>query len=489
MALLGCTSWISGQTSTDSLSYQLETAATAGGGDFAPLWFSANRYGLSSVQPNSVWLSAGMRYDKKMKHHWKLQTGIELATGYGLTQEFILQQAYAGIAWRCLQLSIGSKERKPLIKDLYLSSGALIEEGNARPIPQVRAEIENYVAVPGTKNWLWFKGHFSYGIFTDGNWQEEHARSQSRTYVKNTLYHSKSAMFKVGNTEKRPWDIEIGLLVSSQFAGDQYQWNTETQQWDVFNMPAGFKDFIKMILPTQGGNDTPNGDQVNVAGNYIGSWNAAFSYYWHDWTFRIYYEHMFEDESQMFMQYGRWKDGHIGLEVTCPDNPWVSKLLWEGLATKDQTGPILFDGFVQSLPDHQISACDDYYNNYFYQSWQHWGMGMGNPLLPGPIYNRNGSMMFRSNRVRSNHFGICGNPTNEWSYRILLSEARHWGTYNNPFDNIKRQFSSLYEVNYHPVQLPGWNFSASLGLDRGTLLGNNTAGMITIKKEGWLWKK
>ena len=89
MALLGCTSWISGQTSTDSLSYQLETAATAGGGDFAPLWFSANRYGLSSVQPNSVWLSAGMRYDKKMKHHWKLQTGIELAIGYGLTQEFI----------------------------------------------------------------------------------------------------------------------------------------------------------------------------------------------------------------------------------------------------------------------------------------------------------------------------------------------------------------------------------------------------------------
>ena len=213
----------------DSLSYHIEATATAGGGksDYAPLWFTANRYGLSSTASNSAWLKAGLEYNKKMNHHWKLKAGLDLAGGYNLTQNVIVQQSYVDIAWRCLQLSIGSKERNPLGKDLYLSSGAMVEEGNARPIPQVRAEIEDYVAVPGTKKWLAFKGHFAYGRFTDGNWQEDFARPNHQTYVKNTLYHTKSAMFRIGNTEKRPWEFEIGLLVSSQFGADRYRWDAE----------------------------------------------------------------------------------------------------------------------------------------------------------------------------------------------------------------------------------------------------------------------
>lgn len=474
----------------DSLSYHIEATATAGGGksDYAPLWFTANRYGLSSTASNSAWLKAGLEYNKKMNHHWKLKAGLDLAGGYNLTQNVIVQQSYVDIAWRCLQLSIGSKERNPLGKDLYLSSGAMVEEGNARPIPQVRAEIEDYVAVPGTKKWLAFKGHFAYGRFTDGNWQEDFARPNHQTYVKNTLYHTKSAMFRIGNTEKRPWEFEIGLLVSSQFGADRYRWDAEKNEWEIFDMPEGIKDYINMIIPTQGGENTPGGDQVNVAGNFVGSWNTAFTYYWKDWKFRVYYEHLFEDESQMFMQYGRWKDGHIGLEFTFPKNPWVTKVLWEGLATKDQTGPILYDGFLGSF-DQQISAADDYYNNYFYQGWQHWGMGMGNPLLPGPIYNKDGSVQFRSNRVKANHLAFCGNPTDEWNYRVKLSYAKHWGTYTNPLDEIQKQFSSYYEIGYKPKQLKGWNFNVALGWDQGNYLGNSVGGMITIRKEGILWKK
>ena len=36
---------------------------------------------------------------------------------------------------------------------------------------------------------------------------------------------------------------------------------------------------------------------------------------------------------------------------------------------------------------------------------QHWGMGIGNPLLPGPIYNKNGQITFISNRVLAHHIG------------------------------------------------------------------------------------
>ena len=69
-----------------------------------------------------------------------------------------------------------------------------------------------------------------------------------------------------------------------------------------------------------GGSDTPWGDQVNVEGNHLGSWNFAINYYLKDWKFRAYLEHFFDDHSQMFWQYGRWKDGQIGIEITLPKN-------------------------------------------------------------------------------------------------------------------------------------------------------------------------
>ena len=185
----------------------------------------------------------------------------------------------------------------------------------------------------------------------------------------------------------------------------------------------------------------------------------------------------------MFWQYGRWKDGQIGIEITLPKNRWVSSILWEDMSTKDQTGPILYDSFAGSL-GYQISAGDNYYNNYCYQAWQHWGQGMGNPLLPGPIYNKDGKITFKSNRVRANHLGIEGNPSDEWNYRILVSFARHWGTYSTPLDKQRKQFSSLYEVTYSPQWAKGWSTSVSMGLDRGNYLGNSTGGMLSIKKTG-----
>lgn len=254
------------------------------------------------------------------------------------------------------------------------------------------------------------------------------------------------------------------------------------------DMPDGLKDYLKVFIPSSGGSDTPRGDQVNVYGNHVGSWNCALTYYLKDWKFRMYYEHLFDDHSQMFFEYGRWKDGHLGLEVTFPENRWIKTLLWEGLATKDQTGPILYDGYAGAFPEYQVSARDDYYNNYYYLSWQHWGMAMGNPLLYGPIYNKDGSLKFRSNRARAHHVAFSGQPSTEWGYRVMASFTRHWGTYDQPLDEIARQFNSLYEVTYTPQAIRGWTFSAALGWDQGDYLGNSVGGMITIKKEG-IWIK
>ena len=449
---LGMALCASAQTDT-LLTSRVEASANAGSGDYAPLWFTANRNGLSSQKPNSAYLRAGLAYRQEFRRGWKIGAGLDLAGAANSPSDFIVQQAYADISWRVLNLSIGSKERVPLGKNPMLSSGGMVEGNNARPVPQVRAEIAEYYTVPGTKGWFAFKGYVAYGRFTDDRWQRDFARTHRQSYVQDVLYHSKALMLKVGNKEKFPLEAEVGMLMSAQFGGTRHSFGADGTE-KVEAMPHDLKSFADVFFAKAGGEDTPGGDQVNVEGNHVGSWDFALNYYWKGWKFRVYYEHFFDDHSQMFLEYGRWKDGHLGIEVTLPKNRWVNTLLWEGLATKDQSGPILYDGDDRfdgaAYPGTQISAKDDYYNNFFYQSWQHYGLGMGNPLLPGPIYNKDGDLRFRSNRVRANHWAFSGTPTDEWGYRVLMSYALHWGTYNNPLDKICRQFSSLYEVTILP---------------------------------------
>lgn len=468
-----------------TLDYKVEMSGNAATGTYAPLWLTANRYGLASQEPNSGYLRAGVCYNKSMKHNWRLETGLDLAGAVNQTAPFVVQQAYADISWRMLTLSVGSKERPgfPLEKNTALSSGMMVEGPNARPVPQIRGEIKEYLPIGFTGNWLALKGHLAYGMFTDGDWQQDFVAT-NKGFVKKALYHSKSLMFRLGNREKLPLEFEFGILMATQFGGNKYQKNSDGSAKLILDMPDNLKAYWKAFFPQAGGEDTPEGEQVNIEGNMLGSWNFALNYYLHDWKFRAYLEHYFEDHSQMFWEYGRWKDGQLGIEITFPKNRWVSSLLWEGLSTWHSSGPLLYDGFWGSFPEYQVSGGDAYYNHYIYGAWQHWGMGMGNPLLPGPVYNEKGEITFRSNRMKGQHVGVTGNPSEEWSYRLLLSFNRYWGTYENPLDKVRKQFSSLAEVTYCPQWTTGWSGSVSLGLDRGNYLGNSAGGCVTIRKTG-----
>ena len=473
-------------TARQALTYRVEASATAGCGDYAPLWLTANRQGLSGVETRSAYLRAGVAWRRELNRGWRVGAGLDLAGTYGQIAPFVMQQAYADVGWRWGNLSLGSKERWPEMKDPELSSGAMVEGSNARPVPQARLEIPEYVAVPGTKQWLALKGHIAYGRFTDDGWQRDFARRASN-YLTDVFYHSKSIYFRLGRRERFPLELEFGLLMAAQFGGKVYAYDADRRAHLLYDLPSGIDDALKMIIPSAGGDDTPGGEQVNVYGNHVGSWNFALTAWpTEGWRVRLYYEHMFEDHSQMFFQYGRWRDGHIGVQVDFPRNRWLSTLVWEGLGTKDQSGPILYDGYAGAMPEYQVSANDDYYNNGLYLGWQHWGMGMGNPLLPGPLYNADHIIRFRSNRVLAHHVGLCGEPAQDWSWRVLVSYVRHWGRYRDPLDNVQREVHSLCEVRWRPRRWQGWSAAAALGLDRGSYLGDNTGIQLTVRKDGWL---
>ena len=237
------------QKASTPFSYRVETSVSVADGRYAPLWFTANRYGLSSQEPKSAYLRAGVQWQKEWQHGWRVQAGADLAGGKNLTADFFVQQAYMDVAWKAIKMSIGSKERNgfPLEKDVRLSSGMMVEGANARPIPQVRVGLPEYLTVPFTGNWLALKGHIAYGLCTDGNWQEEFAGADE-PFLKDVLYHSKSLMLRFGNREKLPLELEIGLLDIAQFGGKRYVKNADGSIKLLKKYPAGLKSFFKALV-------------------------------------------------------------------------------------------------------------------------------------------------------------------------------------------------------------------------------------------------
>lgn len=469
---------------SDSLRYHAEVGTTLASGQNTPLWLNANKYGFSSTERNNVWLRLGIFHDLDHDKKFSWGAGIDLGVAHRLQSTFIPQQLYGEIKYRCLNLMVGAKEISDDFLNQDLSSGALTQGWNPRPIPQARVGIFDYADFWGCKGWFAVKGHIAYGFFDD-NWWLNRWANRDYKYTLSTLYCSRAIYFRGGDARQFPLTGEIGLVMDTEFGGRTWEPNS--------NLPGGGswakhptypKAWLKALIPMSGGNDTSGGEQTNVEGNFLGNWSMSLK--WQDpsgWMARIYYQHFFEDHSMLFFDYP-WKDGLYGIEGKLPENPFVSNVLYEFLYMKDQGGPVYWDH--TPTVDVQVSGRDTYYYNYIYNGWQHWGQAIGNPLLTSPIYNKNHYLFFYSTRIVSHHLGFSGEPSAAVGYHVMASHTRSWGSYLEPFRHVKTNFSMLGEVKYHPRKLKGWEAAAAISFDTGSLLGNNFGASVSISKTGFI---
>lgn len=462
--------------------YKIE-AMTANSSKQTPFWMLNNRYGLSSIDRYNGYLRAAAFHDMDTTRRFSWGAGADLVVPYNFTSHFVIQQLYGELKYRSLTLTIGSKERYMGVVNNELSSGDMVFSNNARPIPQIYFAMPEYQWIPKTNKWLAVKGFLSFGFFTDGRWQKSTFNGKSN-WSKNVFYHSKGVFLRGGNSDRFPLTVEGGFEMGTQFGGTSYRYING--KYHIINMHHGLKELINAILGLSGGDSNdPNqiGEISNCYGNHVGEWSLALS--WTpkdaDWAVKAYFQHYFEDHSQLFFDY-LWRDMLLGGEFTLPKNPFVDKVVYEYLHTKDQSGPVYWD-HTPDIPI-QISGTDDYYNHYIYNGWQHWGMGLGNPLLISPIYSN--GIRFDHNRIIAHHVGISGQPTDQLAYRILLSHTRSWGTYKVATPKVLHNFSSMLEVSYSPRRLSGWSFKAAIAGDHGDIIRNTFGGMVTISKTGLL---
>ena len=481
----------------NKISYTLQTDIVVSKGKHTPLWLVSNRHGLSSLENNNANLSVGIVRDFDRKKGFAWAYGAEVAGAYNHYSSFYVQQLYADVKYNCWELSIGSKERWSEGKHRTLSGGGLTFAPNARPIPQVRFGINEYTTIPWWFNgWIKVKGHFSYGQYTDNRFMREFTGDgMASSYTKDMIFHEKTAFLRIANPSGKGVGWESGLEMYTKFGGSLYVKGECSRI-----LPSSFMEYVKAFIPMAGGINSPEEEKVNINGNVLGSWHAIMDYTADVWRLRAYYEHFFEDHSQMlgiswvpnregetrFLSYHPWQDGLWGVELDLFQGKWVRSVVAEYITSRDQSGPLLHNSNANFK--EQISGFDYYYNHGFFQSWQHWGMAVCNPLFLSPNYNENGSLSMPNTRIRSFLFGLEGKSDEEWGYRFIGSYSRHWGSYVEPLVDIENVSSAMLEVSYNPLNLRGYQFLGSIAADYSNLIGNNWGVMITIIKSGVLSK-
>lgn len=469
----------------DSIRWECGITADFSDGPYNPFLFSANRYGLSSVKPNNGVVTLGAYRDMDTKQTFSWGAGVEVGVPWNYTSSIVVQQLYGEARYRCLNLMIGSKNISGPLSDPALASGNLIHSSNARPIPQIKAGIFDYASIWGTQGWLAAKGYVAYGAFTDSQWQKSWEEPIGGHYNKNVLYCGRGLWLRNGNPEKFPLTFEAGIEMVTQFGGTSYNYEY-ANSGKIIHMPHNFKAFVKAFIPEKGGASTIWSEQANVQGNMLGAWNFALT--WaapgSDWSVKAYYQHMFEDHSMLYIDYP-WKDALYGVEASLPPNRWISKVVYEYLYTKDQSGSVNWT-VTPEVPGHAAGA-DNYYNHNLYVGWQHWGQGIGNSLILAPIYNRPHALEFHANRVVAHHLGVSGNPTSQIGWRLIADYLKTWGGYNHPFTEVKDMFNILAEVSWKPEckLLKGWQGSVGLSMDRGDLIGHNYGVQFSISRSGF----
>ena len=458
-----------------------------------PLWLNANKYGMSSLESNNahIRMKAERKIDNDSARQWGIGYAADVAMANHLASHLIIQQLFAKIRYRKASVTFGQKEETLNLKPHDLSTGSQTLGINARPIPGIRIALDDYVDF--LHGWMGIKGHFFYGMQTDGSFQKKHETEQ---YTDHILVHHKAGFLRFGKKDQ-PLTIEAGLEMATQFGGTTYK-----SDGTVENNDKSLLAFVKAIYG--GTSDVESGNYHSSLGNMLGSILLRVNYDRPSFAVSAYADHLFEDNSQLVLidydGYGEgeeWekkkrqryllyplKDLLAGVECRIKNFNPLNRIVIEYICTRNQSGPIYHD-HTPVIPDH-IGGMDNYMNHGIYGSWSHWGQINGNPLYRAPLYDGH-ALKTTNNRFKAWHFGIAGNPTDELSYRLLATWQKGWGTYDNPFTYMQRNFSMLAEAEYNLNSIvKGITVKGAFALDRGSILGDNTGAQLSIIWNGKL---
>ena len=484
LSLLIAPCYVHAQLSTNT-HYRFEGFVSAASGDNTPFWIVNHSWGMVPLKANNYYVRGGIFHEQKIDKNWNFSLGVDIAasTSTHAYDKAWLQQIYGTLNYKSFRMRIGLQEDYSSLLDPYLSSGDLSLSNNARPVPQLKLSLSDFVLVPFTEGVLYIKGDFAMGKYLDGNYLERTTQTRYR-YSKNVVLHNKSIYFRFGNFERED-DLRFtfGLNHQVQWGGEIY----EPNEGGVTNVPQGFQEFISIFLAGAGGDSSTGLSQLYVEGNHAGDWLFKLDYKATADIYSIYLQNFFEDGSGMAFE--SFPDMLLGFQYKKGAPGLLTGLVLEYINMKKQTGPIHFNLDMDDTHDkvrNKGNGNDDYYNNWDYQQGRsYYGRSLGSPLFLSPEYNSDGRINFKDNRFTAFHIGMEGYLHPDWEYRLLASYGKGYGRYYVPFSKVKTGFAAGMDLIYTFPQITGLDIKVSVGFDQGDFFhGDTFGGAVTIRKSG-----
>jgi hypothetical protein len=390
--------------------------------DQVPFWLEMNRLGQ---------VDDGSQIQQIILFNWQQSArskGGKLFFDYGASLAGRLSgesSLYAEQYWGRIQMGkfyflAGAKAEPIWANGLSHTNGDLFLSNNARPNPRGELGIENFS--PFSSGWL---NRFSF----DARYAE-YILLDDR-YVDDANLHHKRIMINYRINQEFTFHVGMDHWVF---------WGGTSPDPEIGKMP-GFKYYLRYILGRGGGEESPETDQNNIAGNQLGQNLFQLDFKQPDYEVKVYYQHLFDDGSGFLFH--NMQDGFWGLSFHyLKERPLVQRMIIEFVNTTDQSGPYHKYAPDPSMPDSLIGeGRDNYFNHGVYQSgFVSYNRMMGSPLFI-PTIVKGISTGFQSTRLRALHGGIDGYLSDQiyWSGRGTYS--RHYGLYEASFPRFRDLFS------------------------------------------------
>ena len=255
-----------------------------------------------------------------------------------------------------------------------LSSGSMIDSGNAFGIPRYLIELTNS-----------YKNINFYFSLSDG------ILDKNTINLKRPLIHDKRLYINYNS-------FSIGFVHNVIWAGEVK---------DYGKQPNGLDDYFRVFLGRGGGADSVITDQPNALGDAFGMWDFSFKKNIKSAEIKLYHQTYFEDKSGLqFTNRMSQFDGLSGLSL----NYKSTNLLFERLKTTFQGGNI-----------HPPGIDSYYWNGIYRNGWQFKERIIGNIFLAPD-----------KNRVKVIHVGIS-TIINENKFKFFYSDIKKYNISYNGF--------------------------------------------------------
>ena len=404
-----------------------------------PFWSTANQDGRNSALSTQ---HSALNYRLRLNKSSDLSKTLDYNYGLDLTQtnkEVVPTDAFIGLTYKSIKLSLGRKSEFFGLADSLLSVGPEVYTRNAPTIPKISIATNGYISI---NPWLAVNAYFGSG------WMGPDQQ------VKNLYLQQKFLFLRFGGT-----NIDKGI---NFYAGAH-----DLCWWGGDGNPSSLKDFFRAFFAFHGGTDATKVDQIGSLGDHRGTIEFALKYKedWQDWF--LYCQTMYEDSSGfVFIYPGDYLIG--GSWINKYPNSRITRINIELLDTRN-------DGYNLT---HEY---DNYFNGQ-YGGWVNQGYAIGHPFIP---FTQTGPNSYTAqNRVRGISLGIITHFSDAINPVFRIAQIAYYGSFLGNYPLLSKPTNQVIAIALTNTSILKNNYTLTqqLYLDTSTTSKPNTALGLTLTK-------